>query len=92
MINYRGGNRHFETVSLTDILQNRVAPDWGRDRIILIGKVGESFKDLFFTTYSSDLVGLPVPVPGVEIQANLTSQIISAALDGPLWSSDSQSR
>ncbi len=82
LINYRGGNRHFETVSLTDILQNRVAPDWGRDRIILIGKVGESFKDLFFTTYSSDLVGLPVPVPGVEIQANLTSQIISAALDG----------
>lgn len=82
LINYRGGERHFETVSMTDILENLVPPDWGRDRIILIGKVGESFKDLFFTPYSSGLSALPKPVPGVEIHANLTSQIISAALQG----------
>ncbi|ACK69850.1 adenylate/guanylate cyclase with Chase sensor [Gloeothece citriformis PCC 7424] len=82
LIDYRGGERHFETVSMTDILEDRVPPDWGRDRIILIGKVGESFKDLFFTPYSSGLFGLPKPVSGVEIHANLTSQIISAALDG----------
>lgn len=82
LINYRGGSRHFETVSMTDILEERVSPDWGRDRVILIGKVGESFKDLFFTPYSSDLFDLPIPVAGVEIHANLTSQIISAALEG----------
>lgn len=82
LINYRGGSRHFETVSMTDILEDRVPPDWGRDRIILIGKVGESFKDLFFTPYSRSLFALPVPVAGVEIHAHLTSQIISAALVG----------
>lgn len=82
LINYRGGSRHFETVSMTDILEERVSPDWGRDRVILIGKVGESSKDLFFTPYSSDLFALPKPVAGVEIHANLTSQIISAALEG----------
>lgn len=82
LINYRGGERHFETVSMTDILEDRVPLGWGRDRIILIGKVGESFKDLFFTPYSSGIFGLPKPVSGVEIHANLTSQIISAALEG----------
>ncbi|WP_013320338.1 CHASE2 domain-containing protein [Gloeothece verrucosa] len=82
LINYRGGDRHFETVSMTDILEDRVPPDWGRDRVILVGKVGESFKDLFFTPYSNGVFKLPKPVSGVEIHANLTSEIISAALDG----------
>ncbi|GBF78952.1 CHASE2 domain-containing protein [Aphanothece sacrum] len=88
LINYRGGDRTFETVSMTDILENKVPPNWGRDRVILIGKVGESFKDLFFTPYSSGLIGLPEPIAGVEIHANLTSQLISAALEGrPLFKS-----
>ncbi len=82
LINYRGGDRTFETVSMTDVLEGLVPPDWARDRVILIGKVGESFKDLFFIPYSTGLVGLPRPVAGVEIHANLTSQLISAALEG----------
>jgi adenylate cyclase len=81
LINYRGGNKYFETVSMTDILKNRVPSDWGRDRIILIGKVGESFKDVFFTPYSS-VFGLSQSIPGVEIHANIASQIISAAIEG----------
>jgi adenylate cyclase len=81
LINYRGGHRHFETVSMTDILEDRVDKNWGRDRIILIGKVGETSKDLFFTPHSGSLVDLPQLVSGVEIHANLTSQIISAALE-----------
>ena len=80
-INYRGGKKSFETVSMTDLLQDRVGTDWGRDRVILIGKVGESFKDLFFTPYSS-IFGLSQTIPGVDIHASLTSQILSAALDG----------
>ncbi|MEB3312264.1 MAG: adenylate/guanylate cyclase domain-containing protein [Snowella sp.] len=80
LINYRGGNKFFDTVSMTDILENRVSPDWGRDRVILIGKVGESFKDVFFTPYSS-VFGLAQGIPGVEIHATLTSQIIGAALE-----------
>ncbi|WP_367267841.1 CHASE2 domain-containing protein [Okeania sp. SIO2C9] len=81
LINYRGPSGHFEKVSLTDILDNQVPPDWGRDRIILIGAVGESFNDLFYTPYSSHLLALPRPMTGVELQANFISQIISAALN-----------
>ncbi|NER51367.1 MAG: adenylate/guanylate cyclase domain-containing protein, partial [Symploca sp. SIO1A3] len=82
LLNYRGPNRHFPTVSLTEVLEDKLPPDWGRDRVILIGKVGVSFNDVFFTPYSGGLLGLSEPMSGVEVHANLTSQIISAALDG----------
>jgi adenylate cyclase len=82
LMNYRGPSRYFQTVSMADILKDRVPPDWGRDRIILIGAVGESFQDLFFTPYSSSLVGLPERMAGVEVHANLASQILSAAREG----------
>jgi adenylate cyclase len=79
LIDYRGGSYYFETVSLTDILQDRVPQDWGRDRIILIGAVGESFNDSYFTPYSGDVLVSPVPMAGVEIHATMTSQILRAA-------------
>ena len=86
LLNYRGPSPYFDTVSLMDVLQDRVSPNWGRDRIILIGNVGESSKDLFYFPYSGGLLEIPKPIPGVEIHAQLTSQIISAALDGrPLF-------
>jgi|GEM_PF-2306454 len=82
LLNYRGSNRHFQTVSMTEVLEDKLPPDWGSDRIILIGVVGASFNNLFFTPYSGGLLGLSEPMSGVEVQANLTSQIVAAALDG----------
>ncbi|MEM9978094.1 MAG: adenylate/guanylate cyclase domain-containing protein, partial [Cyanobacteria bacterium P01_D01_bin.2] len=82
LINYRGGSELFETVPLRDLLNDRLPDDWARDRVILIGPVAESLKDRFFVPHSSKMLALPQPMAGVEIHANLTSQIISAALDG----------
>ena len=65
-----------------DILEDRVSPDWGRDRIILIGAVGQSFNDLHSNPYSSSLVRTLEPMSGVEVHANLISQLISSAIDG----------
>ncbi|MGB7439489.1 MAG: adenylate/guanylate cyclase domain-containing protein [Coleofasciculaceae cyanobacterium] len=79
LLNYRGPSRHFETVSLRDILEDKVPPDWGNDCIILIGAVGESSEDLFFTPYTTSPDQL---IAGVEIHANITSQLISAAKGG----------
>jgi adenylate cyclase len=85
LLNYQGTTGHFETVSLMDILNERVPMSWGRDRIILIGPVSESFKDFYPTPYSSDQFNFPEQMPGVEIQAHLISQIIQAALgESPL--------
>ncbi len=88
VLNYRGPRQSFETVSLMDVLEDRIPPDWGRDRIILIGQVSESAKDLYLTPYSGGLLDLPKPMAGVEIHAHLTSQIIDAAFgDRPLFKS-----
>ncbi len=82
LLNYREPTKHFSTVSLTDVLKDRVPRNWGRDRIILIGGVGETFPDLHYTPYSSSLLTLPERMAGVEIHANLASQILSSALQG----------
>ncbi|MEC4893147.1 MAG: adenylate/guanylate cyclase domain-containing protein [Oscillatoria sp. PMC 1051.18] len=79
LLNYQGPRNHFEVVPLRKILNDEVDPDWGRDRVILIGSVGESFKDLFYTPYSGGLLVSPEPMPGVEIHANLTNHLISLA-------------
>lgn len=91
LLNYRGPSQHFEMVSMTDILEDRVPPDWGRDRVIVIGAVGESFNDLFYSPYSGSLLMLPRPMAGAEIHANIISQIIyAAAFDRPLFRSWSE--
>jgi adenylate cyclase len=82
LLNYRGASKRFTTVPMRDILNDKVPKDWGRDRIILIGQVSESSKDLYLTPYSSGLLSLPERMAGVEIHANVTSQVLSAALDG----------
>lgn len=94
LLNFRGGLDRFITVSMTDVLENRIAPDLMRDRIVLIGATTPSLKDIFQTPYSSTIVSASQPTPGVVIHANITSQIINAALDGrPMmqaWSKQAQ--
>ncbi|BAY30940.1 adenylate cyclase [Nostoc carneum NIES-2107] len=81
LLNYRGPKQSFESVSMSDVLLNRLPPNWGRDRIILIGNVGEIFEDFVFSPFNS---GFPLGLehtPRVEIHANQISQILSSVLD-----------
>jgi adenylate cyclase len=89
LLNYRGPTGHFATVSLQDVLENRIPPDWAQNRIVLIGTTARSGKDFFSTPYSGTLLHFyphtsivaPAQTAGVEIHANITSQLLSAALD-----------
>ncbi|MBD2740957.1 CHASE2 domain-containing protein [Coleofasciculus sp. FACHB-1120] len=72
----------FQIVSMVDILANRVQPSLLRDRIVLIGSTALSLQDFFYTPYSSRLNQSAQRISGVELQANFTSAILSAALDG----------
>ncbi len=86
LVNYQGGKDSFEIVSLTDILQDRVPQEWGRDRIILIGSVGESFSDSFVIPRSKRGLTFPEAIPGVKVQAYHTRNIIRAAQgESPLF-------
>lgn len=82
LLNYRGPTNSFHTVSLTKVLNGEIPADLMRDRIVLIGPTATSIKDFFYTPYSSNSITTPETMAGVEIQANLASQILSSTLDG----------
>lgn len=69
-------------VSLTQVLKGQIRPEAIRDRMILIGVVANSSGDFWLTPYSVETAGKPSEqIPGVFIQAHMTSQMISAVLD-----------
>ena len=72
----------FRTVSMVDVLTDRVPPSLMRSRIILIGSTAPSLQDFFYTPYSSSLIKAVQPISGVEVHASFVSQILSATLDG----------
>jgi diguanylate cyclase (GGDEF)-like protein len=82
LLNFRGRQDNFQTISITEVLNKKISPNLMRDRIVLIGSTAVSLNDLFYTPYSSKLTGYPQLMPGVVIHANITSQILSAALEG----------
>ncbi len=69
----------FDTVSMTAVLENRIPPDFFRDRVVLIGSTAASLKDRFFTSYSNSYLTAPA---GVEVHADAVTQLLSGALEG----------
>ncbi|MEH2126743.1 CHASE2 domain-containing protein [Nostoc sp.] len=82
LINYRGGLKSFPHISMTDVLENRIPNNFMRDRLVLIGAKAPSLNDNYSTPYNSNLFFPTELIPGVVIHANITSQILSAAIDG----------
>ncbi|MBT9315941.1 CHASE2 domain-containing protein [Leptothoe spongobia] len=80
MLNYRSARQAAQLVTLEDVLSDRVDPDWIRDRIVFIGYLTPQAGDDFYTPYSQALSDAQ-KMPGVEIHAQSTSQILSAVLD-----------
>jgi len=77
--NFRNLGQRFQSISFTDVLEGKIPNDWGREQVILIGITGESVADNFFTPFSRGLVN---QAAGVEIHADVVSQMLSAALEG----------
>ena len=83
LLNYWGTEANFQQYSLTEVLNNEIAAEDVKNRLILIGSTAESIKDFVYTPYSNSKGWFRSPqrMPGVFIQANIASQIASAALD-----------
>lgn len=79
LISFRSGRHPFRILSLQD-LQSGVDRRWLRDKIVLVGYMAPSVKDLINT--AALVTDNPSLVYGVEIQAHVVSQIVSATLDG----------
>jgi len=87
LLNLRRPDRSFRRVTLRSVLQGSLPPNLLTNKVVLIGFQSVS-GDSFLTAYSRNWQGHAGLTSGVEIHANLTSQIISAALgDRPLMRS-----
>lgn len=82
LLNYHGTEKQFQSFSFTDLLQQRIPKGKLQNRIVLIGTTAESVNDFFQTPYSSRLFGSVEQMSGVFIHANVTSQILRAAISG----------
>ena len=88
LLNYRADQspqQIAEQVTLTDILNNQVNPDFIKDKIILIGVTDPTVEDNFNTPYHQETRGL-------LLHAQMVSQLVSAVKEqrsilwfSPLW-------
>lgn len=80
LLNYRSSQQIAKQVSVAQVLNGQLNPNWVKDKIVLIGVDSQSAKDYFFTPYS--MATTPhQEVPGVLLHAHMVSQILSAVLD-----------
>lgn len=79
LINFRSHQKPFHMVSLTEVLTEKVNPDLIRGKIVLIGMTSPSVKD--YVNSSAIKSKNAALIYGVEIQAHVVSQLVSAALD-----------
>ncbi len=81
LLDYRDPVGAFPSISLGELLSGNVDGDVLRDRVVLLGVSAQSVKDLFYTPLSRDLERVG-QTNGVEVHANIVSQLIRHARDG----------
>ncbi|MDB9490778.1 CHASE2 domain-containing serine/threonine-protein kinase [Dolichospermum circinale CS-534/05] len=86
LLNYRSHRQIAPQVTLTDILTGKIQPNLVKDRIVFIGSTAPSLKDIFNTPFNSGKADDSGRMTGVEIHAQITSEILSAVLNNqPLF-------
>lgn len=84
LLNYRSLSsveKIAEQVSLRDVLDEQISLESFKDRIILIGVSAPTNTDYWKTPFSSNVKPEQKQIPGVFVQAQMLSQILSAVLD-----------
>ncbi len=89
LLNYRSSPSPQEIapqITLSDVLAGKLNATAVKDKIVLIGTTAVSFRDYSLTPYISEKKSQEI-IPGVILQAQMVSQLLSAALDGRplLW-------
>ncbi len=77
-LDYRGRKEFVDVIPLQNLLAGQVTPDRLAGKIVLIGTLADSSRDLFFTPYSSTERDR-AKMPGVMIHAQMISQLLDLA-------------
>lgn len=78
LLNYRHPKTGARQVSLSQVLDGSLDPNWVKGKIVIIGSTAPSLKDLLATPYSA-VLKTDFKMPGVLIHAQMTSQLLDAA-------------
>jgi adenylate cyclase len=79
LVRYRGPEGTFDTVSISDILEQKADAALLRDRIVLIGNTAKGIGDVRVTPYGATF-------PGVEVRANIIESLLEGSvLHRPEW-------
>lgn len=89
MLDYRNRLTPARQISLTQLLNNELRPEWVSGKIVMIGLTAPSFKDLFYTPFTAGKTEETHQMPGVVVHAQMVSQLLDAATGErlPLWMS-----
>lgn len=82
LINFRRSPSGIQTIPMFDVLEGKIAPDLFRDRVVLVGVTAPSTRDFFVTPLDGGLGNNRLNTPGVEVNAQIVSQLLSAAMEG----------
>jgi diguanylate cyclase (GGDEF)-like protein len=80
LLRYRSATASVRRITLQQLLDRQIDPDWIRGKAVLIGTTAPSAKDLFYTPHSAVMPGNRM-LPGVLLHAEAVSQLLSAVLD-----------
>jgi adenylate cyclase len=79
LINYRGEEKSFPHISITDIIHDEVPREMLQDKIVMVGATAVGIYDLRVTPFGSVF-------PGLEIHANMASAVLARTfLHQPAW-------
>jgi adenylate cyclase len=81
LLDFKGWRGALRSVTLTELLSGKIAPEVLRDKIVLVGVTAESVKDHFYTPFSRGLQE-DQQTDGVAIHAHIASQLIRLGLGG----------
>jgi CHASE2 domain-containing sensor protein/nitrogen-specific signal transduction histidine kinase len=79
LTNVRREHLEFSRISLTDVLQDKIPANLIAGRIVFVGATAASLGGRFYTSHTTSV---ETQSSGVELQASLANQLVSAALDG----------
>ncbi|MEM6427364.1 MAG: adenylate/guanylate cyclase domain-containing protein [Cyanobacteria bacterium P01_D01_bin.128] len=89
-LDYRSSAQVARHVSLSQILSGAFDPAWVEGKIVMLGAVTPSAKDLFYTPFSAGAADQQ-QMTGVNLHAQAVSHLLDAALaKRPLWTAAAQ--
>ncbi|MBF2002771.1 MAG: CHASE2 domain-containing protein [Synechococcales cyanobacterium M58_A2018_015] len=80
LLDYRSPVQPARQVSFMEVLRGQIDPNWVRDKVVLIGTVAPSSKDLFYTPFSAGRQSEHL-MSGVVVHAQMVSQVLGLSLN-----------